>query len=262
MIIAQISDLHIQSDRRLLRNKHDNAGTLEKCVAQLNVMQPDLVIATGDLVNTGVREEYALLRELLAPLDAPLHLMPGNHDDRALMREFFPGHTYLQTGNERLNHLIDVQGLRIIMLDSQIAGSDEGNVGEAQMAWLARLLDLAHGQPTMIALHHPPFATGTRFIDNHFCSDGPELGRLVARYPNVLRVVCGHLHRSIQVNFGGTIGSLCPSTALTFGLSFAPKSPLFQNNEPPAYNLHVWAQDKPMITHTVLLTPGAPVTPI
>lgn len=259
MIVAQISDMHIQSDRRMLRDRHDNAGALEKCVAQLNALNPDLVIATGDLVNAGTRQEYAMLRELLAPLDAPLYLMPGNHDNRALMREFFPAHSYLHTGNERLNHVIERQGLRIIMLDSQIPGSDEGNVGEAQMAWLQRQLDHAPHQPTMIALHHPPFATGTLFIDNHFCADGPELGQLIARYPNVLRVVCGHLHRSIQVNFGGTLGCLCPSTAVTFGLTFAPKSPLFRNGEPPGYYLHLWAPDKPMITHMVQL---ASVTPV
>ncbi len=256
MIIAQISDMHIQSDRRLLRDRHDNAGTLETCVAQLNALKPDLVIATGDLVNTGAREEYAMLRALLTPLEVPLYLTPGNHDDRALIREFFPAHTYLHTDNERFNHVIGAQGLRIIMLDSQIPGSDEGNVGEAQLAWLEAELASAPGQPSMIALHHPPFATGVRFIDNHFCADGPQLGRLVSRYPNVLRVVCGHLHRSIQVNFGGTIGALCPSTALTFGLSFAPKSPLFRNGEPPGYYLHLWQPGKPMITHMVQLTPG------
>ncbi|HAK63065.1 MAG TPA: phosphodiesterase, partial [Alphaproteobacteria bacterium] len=33
MILAQISDLHIQSDRRLLRGRYDNAGSLETCIA-------------------------------------------------------------------------------------------------------------------------------------------------------------------------------------------------------------------------------------
>lgn len=261
MIIAQISDMHIQQDRRLLRNKFDNAASLERCIAQLNALKPDAVIATGDLVHTGMREEYGMLRELLAPLQPPLFLMPGNHDSRALMQEFFPSHDYLHTPNERLNHVVELNGLRLYMLDSLIAGSDEGNVGEAQLTWLEAHLAVAPDQPSMIALHHPPFATGLRYIDDHFCADGPALGRLVARFPSVLRVMSGHLHRSIQVNFGGTIGCVCPSTAVTFGLSFAPKSGFFRSDEPPGYYLHVWAPGKPVITHMVQLTPAA-LTPL
>lgn len=257
MIIAQISDMHIQSDRRLLKDKYDNAGNLERCIAQLNAVRPDLVLATGDLVNSGLREEYVFLRELLLPLQAPLYLLPGNHDDRALMRELFAEHAYLQNGQQRLHYVIEADGLRIIMLDTLIPGSDEGAVGEAQLAWLDEQLERAAGQPVIIGLHHPPFATGPSFMDNRFCADGPQLERLIARYPNVLRVVCGHLHRSIQVNYAGTVGCLCPSTAVAFGLSFSPKSPLFPSNDPTGYYFHLWARDKPMITHTALLASTA-----
>ncbi len=262
MIIAQISDMHIQPDRRLLKGKFDTAGNLETCITQLNALKPDLVLATGDLVNRGEREAYALLRELLAPLQAPVYLMPGNHDDRALMREFFPEHEYLFTGHERMNHVIACDGLQIIMLDSIIAGNDEGAVGTAQLAWLDTQLAAAPQQPAIIALHHPPFATGARFINNFFCADGPELGRLVARYPNVLRVISGHLHRNIQVNFAHAIGSVCPSTAVTFGLAIAPRTPFFYSNEPPGYHLHLWQPDKPVITHTVLLPPSSHINDV
>lgn len=258
-IIAQISDMHIQPDRRLLRGKYDNAGNLETCIRQLNELKPDLVLATGDLVHTGARGEYAFLRELLAPLNAPLYLMPGNHDDRALMREFFPAHQYLHTDNERLHYGIAHAGLHIIMLDSLIPGVDEGALGDAQLAWLEDQLARADGQPVIVAVHHPPFATGVRYIDNRFCADGPQLGQIIARHPNVLRVLSGHLHRSIQVNYAGTIGSVCPSTAVTFGLAFAPNTPAFGIKEPPGYHLHLWAPDKPVITHTVLLPHLNPV---
>ncbi|MFZ5913521.1 MAG: phosphodiesterase [Pseudomonadota bacterium] len=260
MILAQISDLHIQSDRRLLRGRYDNAGSLETCIAQLNALKPDLVLATGDLVDTGLREEYALLRELLAPLAPPLYLLPGNHDNRAHVREFFPAHDYLPADQERLNYVIDHAELRIIMLDTLIPGRDEGGVGEAQLAWLEQQLVSAGGRPVVIALHHPPFPTGARFIGDFFCADGPELAAIVSRHPNVLRVLSGHLHRSIQVNYAGTIGSVCPSTAMTFRMSFAPQSPVF-NTEPPAYHVHLFAPGHPMITHTALLPPSAHIAP-
>ena len=258
MIVAQISDMHIQQDRRLLKGKFDAAGNLETCIAQLNALKPDLVLATGDLVNSGTREEYAFLAGLLAPLQSPLYLLPGNHDDRALMREFFPSHDYLFTEYERLHYVIACDGLNIIMLDSHIPGNDEGCIGPAQLTWLEAQLASAPHIPALIALHHPPFATGARFIDNFFCADGPELRGLVARHPQVLRVISGHLHRNIQVNFAGATGSVCPSTAVTFGLALAPKTSFFYSNEPPGYHLHLWRPGNPVITHTVLL-PSASV---
>lgn len=260
MIIAQISDMHIQQDRRLLKGRFDAAGNLETCIQQLNALKPDLVLATGDLVNSGVAAEYAFLRELLAPLQAPLYLMPGNHDDRALMREYFPSHDYLFTDHARLSHVIECGGLRIIMLDSHIPGKDEGAIGAAQLDWLESRLAGAPHIPAIIALHHPPFPTSPRYVGNFFCADGPELQQAVSRHPNVLRVISGHLHRNIQVNFAHAIGSVCPSTAVTFGLAIAPKTPFFYSSEPPGYHLHLWQPDKPIITHTVLLPPAMPAS--
>jgi 3',5'-cyclic-AMP phosphodiesterase len=242
---------------RPLKGKFDAAGNLETCIAQLNALKPDLVLATGDLVNKGTPAEYTHLRELLAACEIPFYLLPGNHDDRGLMREFFPKHDYLFTDNERLHYIIECDGLNIIMLDSSIPNGDEGNIGEAQLAWLEGKLAGAPQTPALIALHHPPFATGVRYIDNFFCADGPQLRELVARHPNVLRVVSGHLHRNIQVNYAHAFGSVCPSTAVTFGLAIAPKTPFFYSTEPPGYHLHLWQPGKPIITHTVLLPPAA-----
>ena len=57
--------------------------------------RPDLVVATGDLVDAGSAAEYGHLRRLLAPLDLPLFLLPGNHDSRDELARAFPDHAYL-----------------------------------------------------------------------------------------------------------------------------------------------------------------------
>src|SRR6266550_639034 len=97
MLIAQISDMHVKAEGKLLFRRIDTAGFLERAVAHVNALdpRPDIVLATGDLVDGGKPEEYAHLRRMLAPLAMPLYMIPGNHDARDALREAFPEHAYL-----------------------------------------------------------------------------------------------------------------------------------------------------------------------
>src|SRR5258705_13906314 len=97
MLIAQISDMHVKAEGELLYGRIDTAGFLERAVAHVMTLdpRPDVVLATGDLVEGGKPEEYALLRRLLAPLAMPVYLIPGNPDARDALRAAFPDHGYL-----------------------------------------------------------------------------------------------------------------------------------------------------------------------
>ena len=97
MLIAQISDTHIRPKGVLAMGRVDTAGHLARAVAHIMALRPapDVVLVTGDLVDAGMAEEYAHLRELLAPLPMPVHLIPGNHDLRDPLRAAFTDHGYL-----------------------------------------------------------------------------------------------------------------------------------------------------------------------
>src|SRR5688500_6574335 len=97
-LLAQISDLHIGARPELSYQVVDTHAMLRACVDDLLALaqRPDAVAVTGDLTDSGSRQEYASLRRLLAPLDMPLYLIPGNHDVREALREAFPDHAYLQ----------------------------------------------------------------------------------------------------------------------------------------------------------------------
>ena len=95
MLIAQISDTHILASASDLPAAQLRADCLRRCIADINQQHPDVVIFTGDTVQHGQSEEYARLRELLAPLHAPLYLIPGNRDDNEAMRAAFNDKTYL-----------------------------------------------------------------------------------------------------------------------------------------------------------------------
>src|SRR5271169_3970259 len=97
MLLCQISDLHVMAGRDLAYGVVDTAACLERCVQCIPRLDPlpDVVIATGDLVDTPDARSYGLLRELLAVLPLPVFLMPGNHDERQALRAAFPDHRYL-----------------------------------------------------------------------------------------------------------------------------------------------------------------------
>jgi len=259
MLIAQISDLHIQAGGKLAYGKVDTVAYLRKAVATLNALdpQPDVVLATGDLVERGSAEEYGLLREILSPLKAPLFVVPGNHDARETLRAAFPG----QGGTgEFFNYAIDDFPVRLIGYDTTVPRKPIGLVCEARAAWLDQTLAAAGDRPTLIFLHHPPFATGIQYMDAMGLKHAERLAAVVAKYPNVERVVCGHLHRAIQARFAGTIASVCPSTAHQIALDLRDGAPGAFTFEPAGLQLHLWNAGAAMVTHTLATGPAA--TPI
>ncbi len=119
-----------------------------------------------------------------------------------------------------------------------------------RLAWLAEALAQDPNKPTIIFMHHPPFPTGLAGMDGINCRGGAAMADIVAAYPNVERVLAGHYHRSIQLRWAGTIGSIAPSPAhqilLDLGAAF-PEPKIIM--EPPAYHLHLWRPDVGIVTH-------------
>jgi 3',5'-cyclic-AMP phosphodiesterase len=253
VVIAQLSDLHVMAAD--LRNEYgiDAAAGLVRCIEHLRGLDaaPDLVVASGDLVDEGAAHEYARLRELLARVPAPLCLMPGNHDRRAPLRQVFSDHAYLGDGG-RMHYHRDVRGLRVIALDSVIEGEEGGDLDGAQLQWLDGLLRSAPERPVLVFIHHPPMPTGFSRMDRIAVEDASaeRLGQIIADHRQVRAVLCGHVHRSVQATWQGTQVSVCPSTAFQARLRLGPGRFEASPDEPPAYQLHYW-DGRSLATHTV-----------
>jgi Icc protein len=255
MILGQISDFHIKAHGRKSYRVVDTAESLRRCVAHvMNLKQrPDAIAMTGDLVDSGGPEEYVFLRRLLAPLTMPYYLIPGNHDERAALRAAFPEHEYLRQNIERFEYVIDEHDLRIVALDTVVPGESGGRLDSESMQWLDRILGAQPRRPTVLIMHHPPFKTWIGHIDKVGLANPEILHSVVARHPQVERVLCGHLHRSIQVRFAGTIASTCPSPAHQIDLDLiADGRPQFVM-EPPGYQLHVWNPKSGIVSHTAYI---------
>jgi len=253
MLLAQISDLHIKRPGALAYRRVDTGAALARCVTALNALEPrpDVVIMTGDLVDQGDPEQYAHLKTLLAPLKIPYYLLVGNHDDRTALREAFSDRPELRAGGDFVHYAADIGPLRLIALDSLVPGQSAGNLCDARLAWLETQLDAANGQPVIVALHHPPFECGIGHMDA--LRLGPQaaerLAALIARYPNVERVICGHVHRPMFVRFGGTIASAVPAPAHQVALDLRDDAPSAFMLEPPAFALHRYDAASGLVTH-------------
>ena len=114
-LLVQITDTHIVEKGRKLYGKADTAANLKDTVAEVNNMfpQPDLVLFTGDLVERPGEETYSHFKEIIEPLRAPVHLMPGNHDDPVVMAEHFKGHMF-PAEEPTWQYAIDAYPLRVL----------------------------------------------------------------------------------------------------------------------------------------------------
>ena len=241
MLIAQLSDLHIKLPGRLAYKKVDTATMLAEAVRHLNNLAPapDLVLITGDLADIGTPEEYAWIRQLLAPLKAPMLVIPGNHDERDAMRIAFADGGYLpKTGF--LNFAIEREGLRLIGLDTLVPGQGSGAMCTERLAWLDTALSGTPEMPTLLMMHHPPFLTGIGHMDRIGLQGREEFANILTRHPQVISVLCGHLHRTIHTTVGGRPAMTCPSPAHQVFLDLRDEAPSQFCMEPPGFMLHTW----------------------
>jgi 3',5'-cyclic-AMP phosphodiesterase len=253
MIVAQLSDPHIVAPGALLYGRVDTAEFLARSVAEINRLDPlpDIAVITGDLVDHGEAAEYEHLRALLAPLAMPVFVIAGNHDAREPLRRAFRADGYLPAAGF-LQFTVEDFPVRLVALDTLLPGDHRGVLCAERLAWLDLTLAAAPERPTLVLMHHPPFATGIDFMDRYGLLNATDCAAVVARHPQIERILCGHLHRAIDRRFAGTIAGTAPSTAHQIRLNLTPAAPLRFMFEPPGYQLHVW-QDAGLVTHTAVV---------
>ena len=250
MLIAQVTDPHVKAAGRLAYKKVDTAVNLDRCLQHLIHLDtpPDVVLMTGDLTDFGRVEEYELLRQLMAPLDMPVYVIPGNHDERDNFREAFEDHQYLPRKGD-LCYAIENYPLRMIGLDTTIPGEPGGDMCSNRLAWLDQQLRNKPDSPTLIFMHHPPILTGIQHMDAQNCKNGEALGRLLEKHPQVIQVLCGHVHRPIHMQWHGVTVSIAPSASHYVALDLREHSSADFYLEPPTVQLYEWCDDSHLVAH-------------
>ena len=191
---------------------------------------PDMVVLTGDLTETGAASEWAELTDRIESLAVPWHAIAGNHDQAVAE---LAGHRCVAAGP-----------LRLVLLDTS---SEEFTPDDA--AWLTSQLEMSD-QPTVVAMHHPPFETGIWWMDCAGMSGSERFEHVVRSHPCVIKVICGHVHRVIQTQWDGCSLWTSPSTANAVAVDFDPAHGPAETAEPPAFSLHAYTGSS-IVSHVV-----------
>ena len=202
-LIVQITDTHIVERGTLLYGMADTARHLAESVIQINAMRPrpDVVLITGDLVEHPGPVTYSHFRDLIEPLEIPVYLMPGNHDDPAIMCKYFCDTGQFPASGPHFQYAIEDLPIRVLMLNSHFDNSELPFFGPRRLEWLERTLSESD-RPTLIAIHHPPMKTGIEFIDMVGEAWFREIGRVIEPHPHVLKIICGHGHLDLNGQLG------------------------------------------------------------
>lgn len=250
-LLVQLSDPHIVAEGELLMPGVDTAAALAHAVARILELStpPTVVVVSGDLVNSGRVEQYRNLRRLLAPLGDRVVLLPGNHDDRTALRTVFWDHPELGSG-PTCDAVVDLGEFDLILLDTLVDGEPGGALRDDQLTWLVEHLDAGPPRARILALHHPPFATGIAHMDSMGLApeSAARLEEIVSARSGILGVIAGHLHRCITTAWGGTVAMTAPGSAHSIALDLGERGVPAWTDEAPGMWLH-HVRDGRLVSH-------------
>jgi 3',5'-cyclic-AMP phosphodiesterase len=180
-VIAHISDLHCGS-------RYHIPSLAKRVVDELNELQPDIVVVTGDLTDMGFRQEFKLAHRLIEGINcANTVVLLGNHDARNVGDEHFADLF------GRRNYEMAHGGVRVLGLDSSEPDLDSGRIGRERYRWLEECFATELDEFKVVAMHHhlvPVPGTGR---ERNVVYDAGDLLRVLANN-GVDLVLCGHKH--------------------------------------------------------------------
>jgi 3',5'-cyclic-AMP phosphodiesterase len=187
-----LSDLHLGPPGTAV-NGLDPGDRLAQAVAVITRDHADaaLVLIAGDLADRGEVAAYRHLRDRLAPLQMPVHLTLGNHDDRgAFLSVFGPG---LDDAQGRVSKAIDLGIYRVLLLDTSEPGLVGGRLCQGRLDWLAARLDEARDRPVIIVQHHHANPLHLP-VDEIMLETAQDYLDVLRRHPDIRQVIAGHVH--------------------------------------------------------------------
>jgi Icc protein len=205
----------------------DTAATLARCVGHARRRHPhrDAILLTGDLAHDDPAG-YAQLKRQFVDSGAPVHCLPGNHDDPAAARAGLDGAPFVHDLARRYADWM------IVMLDSTVPGEHGGRLDAAELARLDAALTAQPAVHALICLHHHPVPHGSAWLDELMLGNSDEFFGVLARHSGVRGIAWGHTHQPFEGMHGRIRLMGTPSTCM----QFAQNADEFAiDARPPAY---------------------------
>lgn len=250
-VIVHVSDPHFLAGGRRLGGRYDVEATFARTLDAIKAVHPhpSAIVVTGDLADLGEPDAYRRLRAAVEPVAAELGTVvvwvAGNHDERPALRE---GLLDLPPTQEPVTGVWDLDGLRLVALDSTVPGWHHGDLDDAQLEWLAGVLREPAPHGTLLAMHHPPLPSPLPLFDILELRRQDELAEVI-RGTDVRGILAGHLHYSSHGMFAGVPVSVSSATCYTMNVA-KPAPDVNGMDAAQAFQLvHVRPET---ITHTVV----------
>lgn len=255
MKIVQLSDLHLTLPGAELFGSAPLAR-LELAIDRIVVDHADAAfcLLTGDLADAGSDVAYASLAKALKQLPMPVHLLPGNHDQRAGLCQHFPPLAMDEGGF--IQSAITTPAGYFLLLDTVEAGAPWGSYCKWRSEWLAHQLATTGEQPLYIAMHHPPLALGIPSMDQFALRDAEAFWSLIAPHRTRIRhLFFGHLHRPIGGSWRGIPFSCTasPNHQVALDMTTLRSDDVPGSREPAGFAVILINADSVVVHHQQLL---------
>lgn len=255
--ILQLTDLHVFKDPGTLLKGIPTRELLEDVVQQLRNSGEifDYIIVTGDHTHDELPQSYHAVREILSPWVDRLWQVPGNHDDRTVMRSVFADRIK-GVGQDLITFSFNAGRWLCLGLDTHVPGAVSGKIEADQIEWIRRQIHNTNPSRVALFMHHPPVDVGSIWMDAIGLS-GKELLQDLFHSENRIRLVCcGHVHHEFRTLVGHAQIVTTPST----GIQFSPAgSQATFVSDPPGYRVIELTDDQ--FSTTVRRLPAARFSP-
>ncbi|GAB2570401.1 phosphohydrolase [Paractinoplanes abujensis] len=200
MRILHLSDTHLTAAPGPNADGIDSRESLRGMLADCERLTGlSAVLVTGDIADDGSVSAYADVRALVGGFaqarGIPALYTTGNHDERT---------AFASVLGDDLVAATDVDGFRLITLDTLVPGKAYGRLGDDQLAWLRRELSTPAANGTVLAFHHPPIALPGVEVQRELGLLDPEALAEAIRGSDVRLILTGHFHLQLF----GLLGSV------------------------------------------------------
>lgn len=209
--LVQITDSHLfqAADGCLLGvpTLESLSSVVDHVLAEQNDIA--LVLGTGDISQDGSAASYQHFLNQMQRIDAPMRWIPGNHDVHNTQAE-------ASTRAEWLEPVFDVDGWRIVLLDSAVDGEVFGQLDKQQLTTLEDALETSGERHVLIALHHHPVDIGSEWMADIGLRNATDLFAVTDRFSSVKAIIWGHIHQEFTHERNGVQLLASPSTSVQF----------------------------------------------